>query len=74
MLLEFRDKKRWALNDLLGIMKTEDTEDKDKSLERKSLHGVITEDENRQFMKELSRDTIARVLSNRKFTPMNSEI
>ena len=44
------------------------------SLERISLHGVITEDEKRQFMKELSRDAIARVLENRKFTPMNSEI
>ena len=64
ILLEFMDEKRQALNDLLGIMTTGD---KDISLERKSLHGVITEDEKRQFMKELSRDTIARVLSNRKF-------
>ena len=58
------DKKRRALNDLLGIMKTGD---KEKLLERKSLHRVITEDEKRQFMKELSRDTITRVLSNRVF-------
>ena len=71
ILLEFMDKKRQALNDLLAIIKNGD---KDDSLERVSLHGVITEDEKRQFMKELSRDAIARVLSNRKFTPMNSEI
>ena len=71
ILLDFMDKKRQALNDLLAIIKNGD---EDKSLERVSLHGVITEDEKRQLMKELSRDTIARVLSNRKFTPMNSEI
>ena len=42
ILLEFIDKKRQALNDLLAIIKNGD---KDDSLERVSLHGVITEDE-----------------------------
>ena len=59
------------MNDLLAIIKNGG---KGESLERVSLHGVITEDEKRQFMEELSRDAIARVLANRKFTPMNSEI
>ena len=40
ILLSFMDKKRWALHDLLGIM---ETGEKDKLLERKSLHGVITD-------------------------------
>ena len=64
ILLSFMDKKRRALHDLLGIM---ETGEKDKSLELKSLHGVITEDEKRQFKKELNRDSITIVLSNRVF-------
>ena len=42
ILLSFMDKKRRALHDLLGIM---EIGEKDKELELKSLHGVITEDE-----------------------------
>ena len=47
---------------------------KDKLLEQKNFRGVISDEEYQELKKDLSRDTIARVLSNRRFKPMNSEI
>ena len=41
---------------------------------KKNFQGVISEDGYQELKKNLSRDTIARVLSNREFKPMNSEI
>ena len=71
MILTFMDKKRWAIQDLLSIMKSNE---KDKLLEQKNFRGVISDEEYQELKKDLSRDTIARVLSNRRFKPMNSEI
>ena len=71
IILTFMDEKRWAIQDLLSIMKSSE---KDKLLQKKNFQGVISEDEYQELKKDLSRDTIARVLSNRKFKPMNSEI
>ena len=71
IILTFMDKKRWAIQELLSIMKSNE---KDKLLEQKNFCGVISDDEYQELKKDLSRDTIARVLSNRRFKPMNSEI
>ena len=53
---------------------SEKDSEKDKSLLKKELQGLISEDEYQELKKDLSRGTIARVLSNRRFKPMNSEI
>ena len=71
IILTFMDKKRWAIQELLSIMKSNE---KDKLLEQKNFRDVISDDEYQELKKDLSRDTIARVLSNRKFEPMYSEI
>ena len=71
MILTFMDKKRWAIQDLLSIM---ESSEKDKLLQKKNCQGVILEDEYQELKKDLSINTIARVLSNRRFKPMNSEI
>ena len=71
IILTFMDKKRCAIQELLSIMKSNE---KDKLLEQKNFRGVISDDEYQELKKDLSRDTIARVLSNRRFKPMNSEI
>ena len=71
IILTFMDKKRWAIQDLLSIMKSNE---KDKLLEQKNFRGVISDDEYQELKKDLSRDTIARVLSNHRFKSMNSEI
>ena len=71
IILTFMDEKRWAIQDLLSIMKSSE---KDKLLQKKNFQGVISEDGYQELKKDLSRDTIARVLSNRRFKPMNSEI
>ena len=65
------DEKRWAIQDLPSIMKSIE---KDKLLQKNNFQGVISEDEYQELKKDLSRNTIARVLSNRRFKPMNSEI
>ena len=47
--------------------------EKDELLEQKNFRGVISDDEYQELKKDLSRDTIVRVLSNRRFKPMYSE-
>jgi hypothetical protein len=64
------DKKRKAIKDLLWILKSDE---KEKSLERKYMWNDILEDEYNELKRDLSKDTIARVLSNRRFKPMKSE-
>ena len=64
MILIFMDMKRWVIQSLLSIM---ESSEEDKSLRRNELQGVITEEEYQELKKDLSMDTIARVLSNRKF-------
>ena len=71
MILTFMDKKRWVIQDLLSIMKYSE---KDKSLQKKELQGVISEDEYQELKRDLSMDTITRVLSNCRFKPLDSEI
>lgn len=70
IILTFMDKKRKAIKDLLQILKSDE---KEKSLERKYMWNDILEDEYNELKKDLSKDTIARVLSNRIFKPMDSE-
>ena len=65
------DEKRWAIQDLLSIMKSSE---KDKLLQKKKLRGVISEDEYQELKRDLSMDTITRVLSNRRFKLLDSEI
>ena len=71
MILTFMDEKRWAIQNLLSIM---ESSEKDKLLQRKELQGVISEDEYQELKKDLSMDTITRVLSNRRFKLLDSEI
>ena len=72
MILTFMDEKRWAIQDLLSIMKSSE---KDKLLQKKELRGVISEDEYQELKRDLSMDTITRVLSNRRLKkPLDSEI
>ena len=70
-ILTFMDEKRWAIQELLSIMKSSE---KDKLLQKKNFQGIISEEEYQELKKDLNRDTITRVLSNRKFKPMYSEI
>ena len=75
MILTFMDKKRWAIQDLLLIMESSEKDsEKDKSLLKKELQGVISEDEYQELKKDLSMDTITRVLSNRRLKPLDSDI
>ena len=75
MILTFMDKKRWAIQDLLLIMESSEKDsEKDKSLLKKELQGVISEEEYQELKKDLSMDTITGVLLKRKFKPMCSEI
>ena len=75
MILTFMDKKRWAIQDLLLIMESSKKDsEKDKSLLKKELQGVISEDEYQELKKDLSMDTITRVLSNRRLKPLDSDI
>ena len=75
MIVTFMDKKRWAIQDLLLIMESSKKDsEKDKSLLKKELKGVISEDEYQELKKDLSMDTITRVLSNRRLKPLDSEI
>ena len=71
IILTFMDEKRWAIQDLVSIMKSSD---KDELLEKKNFRGIISDDEYQELKKDLSRDTIVRVLSNHRFKSMNSEI
>ena len=71
IILTFMDEKRWAIQELLSIMKSSE---KDKLLQKKNFQGIISEEEYQELKKDLNRDTITRVLSNRKFKPMYSEI
>ena len=75
MILTFIDDKRWAFKSLLSIMESSEKDsEKDKSLLKKELQGVISEEEYQELKKDLSMDTITRVLLNHKFKPMDSEI
>ena len=71
IILSFMDKKRNLLRDLLQILKSEE---KEKLLELKQLRKEITDDEYQELKKDLSRDTIARFLSNHRLKQMYSEI
>ena len=64
------DKKRNMIKNLLRIVETNN----DESLERMHVWNDILEDEYKELKNNLSKDTIAKVLSNRKFVPMNSDI
>ena len=70
IILNFMDKKRNLVKNLLRIVETNN----DESLEHMHVWNDILEDEYKELKNDLSKDTIARVLSNRKFTPMNSDI
>ena len=75
MILTFIDDKRWTFKSLLSIMESSEKDsEKDKSLLRKELHGVISEEEYQELKKDLSMDSITRVLLKRKFKPIYSEI
>ena len=74
MILTFIDDKRWAFKSLLSIMESSEKDsEKDKSLLKKELQGVISEEEYQELKKDLSMDTITRVLLKRKFE-LDSEI
>ena len=64
IILTFMDEKRWAIQDLLSIMKSSE---KDRLLQKNNFQGVFSEDEDQEY-------TFVRVLSNRRFKPMDSEI
>ena len=70
IILSFMDKKRNVMKDLLQIL---ESSEKEKLLEQKELRGVISKDEYEELKKDLSKDTIVRVLSNRVFKPLDSE-
>ena len=65
------DEKRWAIQELLSII---ESREKDEILQKKNFQGVISEEEYQELKKDLSMDTITRVLLKRKFKPMYSEI
>ena len=64
------DKKRNMIKNLLRIVETNN----DELLGKMHVWNDILEDEYKELKNDLSKDTIARVLSNRKFIPMNSDI
>ena len=64
------DKKK-ILKKLLRIV---ETNNKDESLEQMHVWNDILENEYKKLKNVRSRNTIPRVLSNRKFTHMNSDI
>ena len=70
IILNFMDKKRNMIKNLLRIVETNN----DESLEHMHVWNDILEDEYKELKNDLSKDTIARVLSNRKFKPMISDI
>ena len=70
MILTFMDEKRWAIQELLLIMKSTE---KSELLERKNFRGIISDGEYQELKKDLSRDRITRVLSNRRFKLLHSE-
>ena len=70
IILNFMDKKRNLIKNLLRIVETNN----DELLGKMHVWNDILEDEYKELKNDLSKDTIARVLSNRKFTPMNSDI
>ena len=75
MILTFIDDKRWTFKSLLSIMESSEKDsEKDKSLLKKELQGVISEEEYQELKKDLSMDTITRVLSNPRLNPLDSEI
>ena len=69
IFLNFMDGKRTLIKELLNIMKSNET---DVLSEQMNFRGVITDDEYQELKKDLSKDTIARVLSNRKFKSLDS--
>ena len=71
IILNFMDKKRNMIKNLLGIV---ETNNKSELLERMHVWNDVLEDEYKELKNNLSKDTIAKVLSNRKFVPMNSDI
>ena len=71
IILNFMDKKRNMIKNLLRIV---ETNNKDELLEQMHVWNDILEDEYKELKNDLSKDTIAKVLSNRKFVPMNSDI
>ena len=70
IILTFMDEKRWAIQQLIALMKSTE---KDKLLEQKTFRGLISDNEYQELKKDLNRDTIARVLSNHRFKSANSE-
>ena len=59
------EKKRKALNDLLQIMESKNSEN--EMLERKVNQGIITEAEKNELLNNLDTETINRILSHRVF-------
>ena len=65
ILLSFMEKKRDALNKMLNAMESD--KDKEELLENEFDKGIITEAEKNELLNNLNRDTIRKVLSQRKF-------
>ena len=59
------EKKRDALNKMLNAMESD--KDKEELLENEFDKGIITEAEKNELLNNLNRDTIRKVLSQRKF-------
>ena len=65
ILLSFMEKKRDALNKMLNAMESD--KDKEELIEDEFDKGIITEAEKNELLNNLNRDTIRKVLSQRKF-------
>ena len=70
IILNFMDKKRNMIKNLLRIVETNN----DELLGKIHVWNDILEDEYKELKNDLSKNTIEKVLSNRKFVPMNSDI
>ena len=70
MILNFMDEKRISIKELLRILKSDEA---DELLRKKNFRGVITDDEYKELQKDLSKDTVARILPNRRFKSLDSE-
>ena len=70
MIINFMDEKRILIKELLRMLKSEEA---DELLKKKNFRGLITDDEYQELIKDISKDTIASVLSNRRFKSLDSE-
>lgn len=70
IILNFMDEKRRLIKELLNILKSDET---DQLLKRLNVRGIITDEEYQDLEYDLSRDTMARLLTNRIFKSLNAE-